>query len=292
MSVKEKLISPFSSGNQTMEYPDFELHYYQDDEPQRVEPHRHTGYEILFFLEGNVMYTHDNQKTILRPNDIVVIKPNTHHSLTPIDNNIPYRRFTWWISKERMDQLTSTEPTFDYMFSHMGNSAVFHVSTLDFLMLQSKLIRMLENANRKAFGSALQLQIDAADLSLYLNQLVHAQLEVTPASAETSLYENLTNHILAHLDEDITLEDLANKFFVSKFYISHLFKANMGISLHQYVIKKRLEVARTLMLTGTDITEASSQAGFNNYSNFYRAFTKEYGIAPKTYLEQNKLLKK
>jgi len=289
--VKEKLISPFSSGNQTMEYPDFELHYYQDDAPQRVEPHRHTGYEILFFLEGNVVYNHDNQKTILKPNDIVVIKPNTPHSLTPIDNEIPYRRFTWWISKERMDQLTSIDSTFNYMFTHMGSSAIFHVSTIDFLMLQSKLIRMLENFNRKAFGSALQLQIDAADLLLYLNQLVHAQLESVPASQETSLYENLTNHVLAHLDEDLSLDDLANKFFVSKYYISHLFKANMGISLHQYVIKKRLEVARTLMLTGTDITEASSQAGFNNYSNFYRAFMKEYGTSPKNYLEQNKIIR-
>ena len=190
-----------------------------------------------------------------------------------------------------MDQLTSIDSTFNYMFTHMGSSAIFHVSTIDFLMLQSKLIRMLENFNRKAFGSALQLQIDAADLLLYLNQLVHAQLESVPASQETSLYENLTNHVLAHLDEDLSLDDLANKFFVSKYYISHLFKANMGISLHQYVIKKRLEVARTLMLTGTDITEASSQAGFNNYSNFYRAFMKEYGTSPKNYLEQNKIIR-
>ena len=60
---------------------------------------------------------------------------------------------------------------------------------------------------------------------------------------ECSLYLNILHYIEAHLEDDLSLDHLAEIFFVSKYHIAHEFKDNLGISVHQYVTKKRLPCA-------------------------------------------------
>ena len=97
------------------------------------------------------------------------------------------------------------------------------------------------------------------------------------------MYHGIVNYIDSHIHEKMTLEDIATALFVSKYHIAHVFKAQMGLSIHQYILKKRLDLCRGAIASGTDITVACSQCGFEDYSSFYRAFKKEYGISPKEF---------
>ena len=71
---------------------------------------------------------------------------------------------------------------------------------------------------------------------------------------------------------------------MSKYYISHLFQENTGLSVHQYITKRRLSACADAMQSGQHINEIYTQLGFLNYSSFYRAFIKEYGCSPSVYL--------
>lgn len=97
------------------------------------------------------------------------------------------------------------------------------------------------------------------------------------------MYQKLLVYIDNHLEQDISLEHLAKKFYVSKYYIAHLFKGNTGISIHQYIMKKRLAACQNAILSNISISKAYLMFGFKDYSNFYRAFKKEFGISPKEY---------
>ena len=102
-------------------------------------------------------------------------------------------------------------------------------------------------------------------------------------SDEMSLFQNILSYVENNLEESLTLDQIAGNFFVSKYYIAHLFKDTLGISLHQYIIKKRLAECRSAIVSGGSITEIYEKYGFGDYSSFFKAFKKEYGMSPKEY---------
>ena len=71
-------------------------------------------------------------------------------------------------------------------------------------------------------------------------------------------------------------------------------KDNLGLSIHQYITKKRLALCQEAIRTKMNINEIYQTYGFGDYSSFYRAFKKEYGISPKEYrdMQENVMIGK
>ena len=95
-------------------------------------------------------------------------------------------------------------------------------------------------------------------------------------------------YIKDNLHEDLSLDHLADQLFFNKYYIAHTFKKHTGIPLRRYILQKKLEQARKLVLDGLPIIDVYKQCGFGDYSNFIRAYKKEYGISPRRHYLNHK----
>lgn len=282
--MRKKLQTAFQP-RQYMLSQDFELYYYEDRALPKVELHDHNYYEFYFFLEGDVQMQIGDILYPVRYGDIMLIPPHVSHRPIIRNQEQPYRRFVFWISQDYCNHLLQSSPDYAYIMQYVEieKKYIFHTDQISFNSIQSKLLRILEEMRSKKFGRDAQISICINDLVLNINRLAYEQNTPKQRHFEYRLYQQLTEYIEEHMDEDLSLETLATKFYVSKYHIAHVFKDNIGMSIHQYITKKRLNLCRDAISGKMSITDAYQMFGFGDYSSFYRAFKKEYGISPKDY---------
>jgi len=284
--MKNTLRTPFSH-RQYMLSKDFELYYYNDRPVSGVKSHAHNYYEFYFFLEGDVNLHIAGDIYPLKSGDVVLIPPHVQHHAEVLGSDTPYRRFVFWISREYCSRLMAESADYGYLMQHVtvtGNY-VYHYDKISFNALQAKVIRLLEEIHSARFAKSAQISLCVNDLVLHLNRSIYEMSHPTAPRKKQNLYQDIISYIEAHLEEDLTLDKLAEEFYVSKYHIAHIFKENLGLSVHQYITKKRLALCLDIMKSNTEISSAYLMCGFQDYSVFYRAFKKEYGVSPKEFME-------
>ena len=284
--MKKNLQTKFNT-RQYMLSRDFEIYYYKDFYLSKVENHTHTYYEIYFFLEGNVSIEIKGEAYPLEYGDIVVIPPGVEHHAVIQGTEVPYRRFVFWISCDYINSLMEISQAYGYLMQTVqtGGGYIFHNDRIVFNTIQAKVFRLIEEIHSTRFGKEAKVSLCVNDLVLHLNRAIYEQKHEKALWEQQNLYESLTDYIEAHLEEELSLSVLARKFFVSKYHIAHMFKDYMGLPIHQYIRKKRLEACRSAIRGGIKISEAYLMFGFKDYSSFYRAFKTEYGMSPKEWQE-------
>ena len=303
---------------------DFEVYYYSDKNFKTLPPHSHDYYECYLFIEGNVtMEIYGNrasgkratssdirddasgkelqdfqgssivQQYKMTPGDLMIVPPGVSHHALMHESDENYRRFVFWISKDCCNSLL--EESMDYMYLMQRAEAfkkyIYHLAPAQFHQVESKFLRLLEETSQHRYASDAFRHICLCDLILTINRIIYDEDHNNAGGDELTLFQNILSYVENNLEESLSLDDVAGQFFVSKYYIAHLFKDTLGISLHQYIIKKRLSECRDAIISGKGITNTYERFGFRDYSSFFKAFKKEYGMSPKEYqnIYMNKL---
>lgn len=287
--MNEKLQSQFSH-RQYMLARDYEVYYYNDYSLSKVQNHTHDYYEFYIFLEGNVSIEIGGKLYPLNSSDVVLIPPGIEHHAVIHDVKKDYRRFVVWISREYYQALQEKSSAYGYLMQYVAEKKeyIFHNDVITFNEIQSKVLQLLEEVHTDRYGKEAKISLCMDDLILHLNRIVYEQNTTRRYKGEQSLYQNLVQYIGEHLEEDLTLEKLAKVFFVSKYHIAHIFKENIGLSVHMYITKKRLQACRDAIINHATISEVYLLYGFRDYSSFYRAFKKEFGVSPKEYKQKER----
>ena len=285
--MKKKLRSEFNS-RQYMLASDFEIYYYSDLHFSTVGRHSHAYTEVYLFCEGDVAMEIEGRRHPLRPGDVLVLPPGTVHRAIVRSGDKAYRRFVFWLSESFCETLRGESPDYLYLVDRARDRGeyVHAMDPLAFNSLRGKLFQILEELNTDRFGRDTQIGLGIRELLLTLGRTVW-QRENTRSKKETvSSFQAVTGYIGDHLESDLSLDALSRELYLNKYYIAHLIQEKTGMSLHQYITKKRLAACVDAMQGGQNISESSAQFGFVNYSGFYRAFRKEFGCSPSVYLRE------
>lgn len=272
---------------QTMQHSDFECYHYLDAVPPNVDFHEHEFFEVFFFQSGNVSYNIEGRIYQLRPGDILLTDNRDIHK-PEIRPGKPYERYVIWIQPDFLLRVNETGTDLSQCFTDASQRKYKLIRPESDVTTHLKGIceKMLRSRDEDAFGSGTLAYIYLLEFLVYLNRAYFA----TPEEIRKDVTENeKINEVVAYINDnltaDLTLDQLAEACFISKSHLAHQFKTYTGLTLYQFIIKKRVTVARNMLREGAPVMEACMRCGFNDYSNFLKAFKREFGRSPKEFME-------
>ena len=245
---------------------EFRLFHIKDQTGQEFSYHYHDFHKVVIFLSGKVTYHIEGKAYHLKPWDILLVSRHAIHK-SEIDASVPYERFILWIKNDipnkQLLQCFQKASDRSYNLVRLNSS------------LQEKLKDVL-------FELEASAQALFQEFMVYLNRIFLEKQYIFDKKSYSydSQIANILKYINHHLGEDLSVDALASRHYISKYHLMRKFKEETGYTLHNYVINKRLLQARTLISEGTPILKAAHESGFAEYSTFSRAYRKQFGKAP------------
>lgn len=265
---------------------DYEIYHYQNDDIRSVTIHHHDFYEFYFFISGDVTYLIEGKSYYLEPGNIVLVNSKELHQAIINSEEGIYERVVLWISRDFLKRLSSEEMDLSLCFESNKKK---NVLSTDFE--QKKNIRFILNKlvsleNYKGAGYELLYKAYMTELMVHINNLaLNENTELSVEIKKSNLIDGIIEYINNHVEEEITIDEISEKFYLSKFHLSREFKKYTGTTIHRYIVQKKLIYSKEFILKEMPITDVYKQCGFGDYSNFFRAFKNEYGITPKQFYE-------
>lgn len=273
---------------QVMNRTDFEIAHKRDTMLTEVELHHHDFYEVNYLVSGYVTYAIEDRVYRAQPGDLVFIGPRELHQLTIHSDKAPYERFVLWIAPSFVRELSSAETDLSRMFdTRRPDYSNFLRPSPEMRDTVLRLITEIEAAEEEnAYGRDLLHRLLPTRFLILLNRLAEENAPVPQENDPSGqMIASVVEYINLHYGDALPLEELADRFYVSKYHLCHEFRRRVGSGLHQFIRKKRLQNARRLLARGEKPAQVYVRCGFGDYTAFYRAFRSEYGISPRQYLQ-------
>lgn len=262
---------------------EFKLFHLKDKTTKEFEFHYHDFDKIIIFLKGNVTYFIEGKAYYLKPWDILLVN---HHDIHKpiIDSSEEYERIILWIDNDFISSQNDKSCDITTCFQ-LADERSFNLIRLDteFQNRLKMIIKELElSLQSEEFGSSLISNALFIQFMVYLNRIFLGDLYLKSDDAlkYDKQIENVLNYVNENITNDLSIELLSDKFFISKYYLMHKFKKETGFTLHNYILQKRLMLSYKLIQEGIPIMKAAEQSGFKDYSSYLRAFKKLFNKAP------------
>lgn len=262
---------------------DFHLFHLTDNRIPKVDYHYHEFDKITILLKGNVHYTIEGRTYPLEAYDIVLVRHNEIHRPV-VDSSVPYERIIIYISPTFIEKYRTKEYDLGYCFQKAAKkeSSVLRIPTNQKNILFQSMQRLEESFSSNGYANELYQQTLFLEFMIHLNRAVCAkQLFFLDTAVYNKKIADILHYINTNLSASISIDDLASKFYLSKYYMMRLFKAETGYSIGNYISQKRLLFAKDLILQGTPVLEACFDCGFQDYSTFSRAYRKCFHESPR-----------
>ena len=282
-----KRVNDYFRYRQYMKAPDFEVYDYSDEPVLKAHPHTHDFYEIYLFLSESLELVAGNQVYHLKNGDIILFYPNVLHypSKLTLPEGQSYHRIVFWCSKSYFQKFVDSDVDINYMWDVASKLGSLHIrpDSASSKLLYSLFLRLIDENKQPTLLTHTMTTSLLGEIFVHINRIIFHTNFFPKHTPTTELFNNVLYYIHTNLSGNLSLDILASHFFVTKGYISKVFRGYMDMSIHQYILSLRLENACYLIQQGESISCAAEQSGFPDYSSFYRTFKKNLEISPKEY---------
>ncbi|WP_367567813.1 AraC family transcriptional regulator [Lacrimispora sp.] len=245
-----------------------------------VDFHMHNSHEIYLLLDGHIQYFVENVCYDMTPGNLILFSNREiHKAINTKDKS--FTRLVIHVNPAFIRPYCTPDTNLLDCFQRKpatGNKVLLSGEEYESL---SALARTLEKAikNRCSYGSDLTAVTTLIQILILINKAWQKT-----SSSKTAPRPHKAQAIMSYIDKNLTspltLDSISQALSLDKYYLSHLFKSETKSSIFQYIVVKRVSLAKELLSQGHTVSEACHLSGFNDYSNFIRTFRQTTGYTP------------
>ena len=237
--------------------------------------HYHIAFELYYVISGERDYFIEDRFLKVSDGDFLLIPPNTMHRtagkgatrvLVHFTEHFLLRYFT----RETLEALVIKEKPF-----------VFHPTKEDREFFEKTISCLLEEGASFAKGRENYAAYYLFELLFRMNPAKNDYVEQRYSDQRIS---RIVQYINENYSRITSIDQIADMFYLSKFYLCRLFAKELGVSLISYLNMIRIRAACAMIEANKlTMTEIALRCGFNSSSYFCKVFKTEMGISPKAY---------
>lgn len=248
----------------------------------------HPQYEIFLLLEGDVTMLINSQRYMIKNGALVLL---TSRDLHISMNNAPrtYKRITVMFDPHAIRQFNTEHTNLLDCFSIAASKQrnILYLSAEQIQTVQTLADPILTNGRSDRFGDDITVLTSLLSLLIFINRLYRSHLPKIAPLPLTPIIREIVDYVDSHIDEELSVQSLCHHFSYSVAYISAQFSKQMGLPLKQFIITKKIALAKQLLAESLSVTQVYERCGFGDYSNFIRTFKKAVGVSPLQWQKWN-----
>lgn len=255
----------------------FRLFHLSESMEEAPDWHYHTFHKIIVLHAGQFSYGIEGRSYPLQSGDIVLVPQGCIHR-PEVRPGEPYERTILYLSPEFLREAGSDTCQLESCFEQARSRFSFVVRPRSRQRELTALLSALERAlNEGGFGSDVLTRSMLLEFLIRLTRGMQSH-ELLDAKANVcdEKIAAILRYLAEHLKEPVSIDELAAKFYISKYHMMRRFREETGYSIHSYLVSKRLMLARELLSGGMPVMEACYECGFSDYSAFSRAYRKQF----------------
>lgn len=258
-------------------------HEVSDYQSQQFLLHSHARYEFYYFVRGSVMYSIGGYQVALKPHTFLFIPPGMEHGCK-IHGAETYERFVFEFdplflassANQQLLTLVKEQINPELPLYELPDTSGIHVLMEQFLKCAWLSDKQKSEQLSRLVGTILFHLLMFKPVS---REMVDRNIMHKPLKPKWTV-EEIVYWINANITAPITVEQITQKFFISKNTLNRNFHSLMGLSVREYIRAQRIDIAIRLIDEGYTATAAASYSGFKDYSTFYRAYKNRVGRSP------------
>ena len=254
------------------------------------EKHFHADYEIFYLISGERYYFIEDKTFHIKKGTLVFIDSNQIHKTIDC-NNQPHERIFMRISEHTLGLVSNTELEKYLSDFFRKNHGTLQLNEKAQVYVENLLLKMLAEYENKETGYKEMILSHLFELLVFSQRYEEKYGRISKIATIDDTLDNkifeVANYINENFHKKITLDDLEEKFYMSKFYLSRKFSEITGFTISEYINIKRVYNS-TYLLDETDLTisEVAYKCGFNSLTYFDKVFKKYMNTTPRKYRKE------
>ena len=257
---------------------------FDNSRTEKFERHCHSNYELIYIWQGEGKYIVEGVEYPLHPRMLLLMRPYEYHYVCPKLGQ-SYERTVINFEESALPSSLRSHPLLqkngECYFPMEGLDDPIHTAYQTLGAVQ-RLMGEKAEATPEA-----QAFLQASTVQIFLLLTLRTAKRV--GSEESNTVLRVIEYVNSHLNEELSLDDIARDFFISKYHLCRIFHKQTGASIFTYYNTKRMALAQQMINSGESATAVALRLGFRDYSTFYRTFRKQTGHSPVRKIPQKEL---